>query len=96
MTDVDALAGPKADNKPGVEPVDIGSVADFIEILNATVGKHFKCCICLRSVVVHSRFSKRHNYRYVLLCIFPHQLGLGVVATRCGADCASSTARWCA
>lgn len=52
MTDVDTLAGPKADNKPRKEPDGMGSVADFIETLNATVGKHFKCCICLRSGVV--------------------------------------------
>lgn len=55
MTDhVYAQAGPKSDNKTREGSEGMGSVADFIETLNATVGKHFKCCICLRSVVVAS------------------------------------------
>lgn len=52
MADVDAVAGPKAKRKPEEEPEDIGTVADFIELVNTTVGKHFKCCICFRSVCV--------------------------------------------
>ncbi|CAM9512008.1 unnamed protein product [Pylaiella littoralis] len=47
MTDVGALAGSKAGDKPIKRLDSMGSVTDFIEILNATVGKHFKCCICL-------------------------------------------------
>lgn len=50
MADVDAIAGPKAKGRPKEEPKDIGTVADFIELINTTVGKHFKCCICFRSV----------------------------------------------
>lgn len=50
MDDVDAVARPKAKGKPEEETEDIGTVADFIELINTTVGKHFKCCICFRSV----------------------------------------------
>ncbi len=52
MADVDALSGPKVEKKAKKElgDADIGSVADFMELINATVGKHFKCCICFRSV----------------------------------------------
>lgn len=32
------------------KPADVGSVADFVDLVNRTVGKHFKCCICFRSV----------------------------------------------
>ncbi|CAM9558773.1 unnamed protein product, partial [Laminaria digitata] len=28
------------------EAPDVGSVADFMELVNSTVGKHFRCCIC--------------------------------------------------
>lgn len=27
---------------------DPGSLYDFVQFVNQTVGKHFKCCICLR------------------------------------------------
>lgn len=50
MADVDALAGPEVKRKQKEKPEDIGTVSDFIEVINATVGKHFKCCICFRSV----------------------------------------------
>lgn len=50
MADVDGLAGPGAGKSARQAPEVIGSVADFIEIVNETAGKHFKCCICFRSV----------------------------------------------
>jgi len=52
MAEVDGLLGPKVEKEveKGPGDVDIGSVADFMELINATVGKHFKCCICFRSV----------------------------------------------
>lgn len=52
MDTTDAFAGTKAKGKAEEEPEDIGTVADFIELINTTVGKHFKCCICFRSVCV--------------------------------------------
>lgn len=30
--------------------IEIDSVASFVEHVNNTVGKHFRCCICFRSV----------------------------------------------
>lgn len=27
---------------------NLGSLSDFVQFVNETVGKHFKCCICLR------------------------------------------------
>lgn len=50
MADVDGLAGPGAGKIARQAPESIGSVADFIEIVKETAGKHFKCCICFRSV----------------------------------------------
>ncbi|CAM9679084.1 unnamed protein product, partial [Ectocarpus sp. 6 AP-2014] len=46
MADVDGLAGPGAGKIARQAPESIGSVADFIEIVKETAGKHFKCCIC--------------------------------------------------
>eukprot|EP00903_Cladosiphon_okamuranus_P010353 g9796.t1 len=48
MDDVDPVAEPKAKGKrqEEEEPEDIGAVSDFIELINTTVGRHFKCCIC--------------------------------------------------
>ncbi|CAM9854017.1 unnamed protein product [Scytosiphon promiscuus] len=47
MTDSDALAWPHTKGKGRKRYDDIGTISDFIEIMNATVGKHLKCCICL-------------------------------------------------
>ena len=60
MVDVDGLSGRGAEKQAKKEPedVDIGSVADFMELINATVGKHFKCCICFRSVRPVSAFAR--------------------------------------
>eukprot|EP00752_Nemacystus_decipiens_P010315 g9190.t1 len=46
MAAVDDVAGPKAKGKLEDELKYSGTVADFIELINTTVGKHFKCCIC--------------------------------------------------
>lgn len=93
MADVGALAEIKADNKRK-QPDGMGSVADFIEILNATVGKHFRCCICLRSVVASFLSSpvehNAHNSRLrhgqhslssasVLIVIALHQWPAGML-----------------
>lgn len=51
MGDADTVAEPKVKGKLKEEPEDIGTVSDFIELINTTVGKHFKCCICFRSVL---------------------------------------------
>lgn len=67
MDDVDAVAGPKAKGKPEEETEDIGTVADFIELINTTVGKHFKCCICFRSVFCVLRLSPLSALSLVLL-----------------------------
>lgn len=64
MDDMDALAWPHTKGKRKKKTEDIGTVADFIEILNATVGKHLKCCICLRSV---GGFRVRQLYKQASL-----------------------------
>lgn len=30
--------------------IEVDSVASFVDHVNNTVGKHFRCCICFRSV----------------------------------------------
>lgn len=47
---MDGIDRTKAKDTPEEEARDIGTVADFVELINTTVGKHFKCCICFRSV----------------------------------------------
>lgn len=37
-----------AKRKGKTDSPDVGSVADFMELVNSTVGKHFRCCICFR------------------------------------------------
>ncbi|CAN0335838.1 unnamed protein product, partial [Ectocarpus fasciculatus] len=46
MAEVDGLAGPGAGKSARQAPESIGSVADFMETVKETAGKHFKCCIC--------------------------------------------------